>query len=137
MLHWVLAFLLHLGRMGATRAAAAVRSEPRHRARIGRFLGRQGLRPLAPATVWRAQVLGQERQAGTFFFRIDPTRWGQQGQRTANPFHTGNRPRRPGQGRRYNQYQYTRPSGPCFVPGLLWTPSGLRVPLHRSSYSRV
>src|SRR5467141_978924 len=50
------------GRMGAARAAGAVRSEPRHRAQIARFLGRKMLRRLSPASVLRSQVLAMESQ---------------------------------------------------------------------------
>src|SRR5438034_83823 len=55
----IVAFLLHRGRMGA---AGAVRSEPRHRAQIARFLGRKMLRRLSPASVLRSQVLALESQ---------------------------------------------------------------------------
>ena len=37
----IVAFVMHFGRMAATRAATAVRSEPRHRAQVSRFLGTQ------------------------------------------------------------------------------------------------
>ena len=37
----LVAFLMHRGRMSAAQAAGAVRTEPRHRAQLGRFLGRR------------------------------------------------------------------------------------------------
>lgn len=37
----IIAFLMHLGKMSATQAAGAVRSQGRHRAQICRFLGRK------------------------------------------------------------------------------------------------
>ena len=45
------------------RAATAVRSEPRHRAQVCRFLGRKLLRRLSPAAVLRAQLLGLDLKA--------------------------------------------------------------------------
>ena len=58
----IVAFVMHLGRMAATRAATAVRSEPRHRAQVCRFLGRKLLRRLSPAAVLRGQLLLMESQ---------------------------------------------------------------------------
>lgn len=132
----IIAFIMHFGRMAAARAAGAVRSDPRHRAQIGRFLGRKWLRQHSPAAALRAQLLALENQAGTFFFLVDATRCGQQGQKTANTFRTGNRKRRPRKGRRYNKYKYARKSCHCFVQGLLLTPSGLRLPFNRSYYTK-
>ena len=64
----VVAFVMHLGRMAAARAATAVRSEPRHRAQVCRFLGRKLLRRLSPAAVLREQLLLLEsRLSGTFY----------------------------------------------------------------------
>lgn len=37
----IIAFLMHWGKMTATQAAGSVRSRPRHRAQICRFLGRK------------------------------------------------------------------------------------------------
>ncbi len=134
----IVAFLLHRGRMGAARAAGAVRSEPRHRAQIARFLGRKMLRRLSPASVLRSQVLALESQkSGTFLFVVDQTLTSQQGRKTENTFSSGNRQRRPCKGRRYRKYKYARKSCHCFVKGLLLTPSGLRLPFCRSYYTRA
>jgi hypothetical protein len=133
----VVAFVMHLGRMAATRAATAVRSEPRHRAQLCRFLGRKLLRRLSPAAVLREQVLLLESQhAGTFLFLVDQTLVSQQGGKTENTFSTGNRKRRPRKGRRYSHYRHARKTCHCFVKGLLLTPSGLRLPFSRSYYTR-
>src|SRR5438034_10113844 len=79
----IVAFVMHLGRMAATRAATAVRSEPRHRAQVCRFLGRQLWRRLSPAAVLREQLLLLEsRRAETFFFLVDQTLVSQQGAKT-------------------------------------------------------
>jgi len=133
----VVAFVMHLGRMAAARVATAVRSEPRHRAQVCRFLGRKLLRRLSPAAVLRSQLLQMEsRLTGTFFFLVDQTLTSQQGSKTENTFSTGNRQRRPRKGRRYNKYKHARRTGHCFVKGLLLTPSGLRIPFSRSYYTR-
>jgi hypothetical protein len=132
----IVAFTMHLGRMAATRAASAVRSQPCHRAQITRLLGRKWLRKLSPAAVLRAQILGLDKQGGVFLFLVDQTLVSQQGDKTENTFSTGNRQRRPRKGRRYNQYKHRRKSCHAFVQGLLITPSGFRVPFSRSYYTR-
>jgi Transposase DDE domain len=133
----VVAFVMHVGRMSAVRAATAVRSEPRHRAQVCRFLGRRMLRRLSPAAILRNQLLQMESQpSGQFFFLVDQTLASQQGNKTENTFSTGNRQRRPRQGRRYRKYKYARKTCHCFVKGLLITPSGLRLPFSRSYYTQ-
>ena len=133
----VAAFVMHFGRMAAARAATAIRSEPRHRAQMCRFLGRKLLRRLSPAATLRSQLLMMEsRLSGTFFFLIDQTLVSQQGGKTENTFSTGNRKRRPRKGRRYNKYKHARKTCHCFVKGLLITPSGIRIPFSRSYYTR-
>jgi len=133
----VVAFVMHFGRMAAARAATAVRSEPRHRAQVCRFLGRRLLRRLSPAAVLRARLLQMEsRLSGIFFLLFDQTLASQQGGKTENTFSTGNRQRRPRKGRRYNKYKHARRTCHCFVKGLLITPSGMRIPLSRCYYTR-
>ena len=134
----IVAFVMHLGRMAAARAATAVRSEPRHRAQLCRFLGRKLLRRLGLAGRLRQQLLGLERDlSGRFFFLVDQTLTSQQGSKTENTFSTGNRQRRPRQGRRYSNYKHARKTCHCFVKGLLLTPSGLRIPFSRCYYTRA
>jgi hypothetical protein len=133
----VVAFVMHLGRMAAARASTAVRSQPRHRAQICRFLGRKLLRRLSPASVLREQLLLLEsRLTGEFYFLVDQTLVSQQGTKTANTFSTGNRQRRPRKGRRYSKYKHARKTCHCFVKGLLITPSGIRIPFSKSYYTR-
>ena len=133
----VVAFVMHFGRMSAARAATAVRSEPRHRAQVCRFMGRRLLRRLSPAAVLRGQLLRMEsRLSERFFFLVDQTLSSQQGSKTENTFSTGNRQRRPRKGRRYNKYKHARKTCHCFVKGLLITPSGIRIPFSRSYYTR-
>jgi hypothetical protein len=133
----IVAFVMHLGRMAAARAANSVRSEPRHRAQVCRFLGRKLLRRLSLAGVLRGRLLMMEsRLSGIFWFLVDQTLVSQQGGKTQNTFSTGNRKRRPRKGRRYNKYKHARKSCHCFVKGLLITPSGMRIPFSRSYYTR-
>lgn len=132
----VAAFCLHSGRMSASQAAGAVRSEPRHRAQICRFLGRKALRnrPLLPPL--QAQLLALEPTQGRYLFLIDQTLSSQQGNKTENTYSSGNRRRRPRKGVRYNKYKHARKRCHCFVMGLLLTPSGTRIPFRRCYYTR-
>src|SRR5208337_1774512 len=50
-LRCVIAFLMHLGKMSASRVAGAVRTDARHRAQVSRFMGRRYWR--------RCDLLGQ------------------------------------------------------------------------------
>jgi len=77
-------------------------------------------------------LAAEAARGGTWLFIVDQTLAGQQGQKTENTFSTGNRKRRPRQGRRFQKYTYARKSCHCFVVGLLITPSGLRIPCWRS-----
>jgi Transposase DDE domain len=133
----IVAFVMHLGRMAAARAATAVRSQPRHRAQPCRFLGRKLLRRLGLAGRLRQELWALERDcSGRFFFLVDQTLTSQQGSKTENTFSTGNRQRRPRKGRRYSKYKHARRTCHCFVKGLLLTPSGLRIPFSRCYYTR-
>src|SRR5438132_9224208 len=68
----VAAFVMHFGRMAAARAATAIRSEPRHRAQMCRFLGRKLLRRLSPAATLRSQLsLNEIRPLGSFLLLVD------------------------------------------------------------------
>lgn len=132
----IAAFCLHWGRMSASQASGAIRSEPRHRAQICRFLSRKALRqrPLLPPL--QAMLLALEPNPGRFLFLIDQTLSSQQGDQTENTYSTGNRRRRPRKGVRYNKYKHTRKRCHCFVMGLLLTPSGTRIPFRRCYYTK-
>jgi hypothetical protein len=122
--------------MSASQASGAIRSEPRHRAQICRFLGRKALRqrPLLPPL--QAMLLALEPNPGRFLFLIDQTLSSQQGDQTENTYSTGNRRRRPRKGVRYNKYKHARKRCHCFVMGLLLTPSGTRIPFRRCYYTK-
>jgi Transposase DDE domain len=132
------AFIMHLGRMSASQAAGAIRTQARHRAAVIRFLAERKwsgdwcvLEQLA-----RLVLEAETASGGTWAFIVDQTLCGQQGKKTENTFSTGNRQRRPRKGRRYQKYHYARKSCHCFVMGLLLTPSGIRIPCWRSYYTK-
>ena len=135
----VAAFCHHPGRMSADAAAKAVRSQARHRAQIARFLARaHWSKDWAVLDAVAALLLAREaRSAGTWLFVLDQTYVGQQGRRTENTFHCGNRRRRPRKGRRYQTRKRARRCGHAFVMGLLLTPGGLRIPCCRCYYTEA
>jgi hypothetical protein len=130
------AFLMHLGKMSATQAASAIRSQTRHRAQILRFLLRKYWQGNILQAVQRALLeLDTQAQQGEFFFIVDQTFNGQQGQQTDHTFSRANyRPRIKNSQRR--QKKYAKKSCHCFVCGLLLTPSGLRIPFFKSYYTK-
>jgi hypothetical protein len=132
----VAAFALHWGRMSAVKASGAVRSEPRHRAQICRFLGRKFWQKMRMVSILQGELLALESKKGRFVFLMDQTLCSQQGDKTENTYSSGNRKRRPRKGRRYNKYKHTRKRCHCFVMGLLITPSGVRIPCRRSYYTK-
>lgn len=132
----VAGFCLHGGRMSAVQAAAAVRSEPRHRAQVCRFLGRKYMRKRPLLTALQASLLAREPQGGRYVYLTDQTLCSQQGDKTENTYSTGNRQRRPRKGVRYSKYKHTRKRCHCFVIGLLITPSGVRIPFRRCYYTK-
>src|SRR5262245_33479131 len=97
----IVAFLLHSGRMSGLQAAGAVRSQARHRAQVGRLLARPSFRRLNLNNLFRQHLLELEMVRGLFVFIVDATLASQAGLLTENTFSTGNRQRRPRQGRRY------------------------------------
>ena len=132
----VAAFALRCGRIGAAQAAGAVRSAPRHRAQIVRFLGRKYWRTLRVTDVLRAELLSAETGRGRSVLILDQTLCSQQGTKAENTYSTGNRTRRPRKGRRYGAYKHARKGCHCFVMGLLITPGGVRLPFCRPYYTK-
>jgi hypothetical protein len=132
----VAAFALHFGRMTTVQAARAVRSEPRHRAQIGRFLSRRFWQRLKLLPRLQDELLRFAGSLGRFVFIVDQTLSSQQGDKTENTYSTGNRTRRPRKGRRYNAHKHARKRCHCFVMGLLLTPGGVRIPFRRCYYTK-
>jgi hypothetical protein len=121
-------FLAHLGRMSASQAAEAIRTCSRHRANVARYLER----PLAVNRGWlnrlsRRMIEAKRRRRGAWFFVLDSTFCGHQGECGENVFscaNTGTRPRKSNR----RQRKVARRSCHGFVMGLLITPSGCRIP---------
>jgi hypothetical protein len=134
----VAAFTCHLGRMSATQAATAIRSQARHRAALVRFLGQlRWSRDWAVLTEVADLLLQAEtKRQGLWVFIVDQTYCGQQGQKTENTFSRANyRPRAKNSQRR--QKKHAKRSCHGFVMGLLLTPGGLRIPCCRSYYTEA
>src|SRR3954451_5869571 len=132
----VVAFLLHAGRMSCLRAGGAVRCEARHRAQISRFLARPRWRKLDINSILRQKLLEREAVRGKFLFIADATLTSQAGKRTENTSSTGNRKRRPCQGRRYGKIKHAVKNCHSFTMGLLITPSGIRIPFSKPYHTR-
>jgi hypothetical protein len=132
----VAAFVSHRGRLSASQAAGAIRSQARHRAQLTRFLARlHWSKDWAVLTAVADLLLRQEaRRDGPWAFILDQTYVGQQGQKTENTFSRANVRPRAKKGQRKNKKRAKR-SGHGFVCGLLLTPSGLRIPCCRAYYT--
>ena len=132
----VAAFVCHRGRLSASQAAGAIRSQARHRAQLTRFLARcHWSKDWAVLAAVADLLLRQEaRRPGPWAFILDQTYVGQQGTKTENTFSRANYRRRPKKGNRKNK-QRARRSCHGFVCGLLLTPSGLRIPCCRAYYT--
>jgi len=133
----MIAFMFHTGRMCASEAAAAVRTDVRHRAQVSRFLrgSHLGNGSQEYQSVAAALIAMECRRRGRWLFILDKTCTSRQGRKTPNTFSTGNRQRRPRKGRRYNQKKNASKRCHGFVMGLLITPSGYRIPFHRCYYT--
>jgi Transposase DDE domain len=136
LLRLVAAFLGHAGRLSASGAAGAIRSQARHRAAVVRFLARQHWsQNWQTLTAVAALLLQREAsRAGIWYFLLDQTYVGQKGQQTENTFSRANyRPRAHRGNRKHKKHAQRSCHG--FVCGLLLTPSGLRIPCCRSYYT--
>jgi Transposase DDE domain len=132
----VTAFVMHVGRMSATQAAGAIRTEARHRAAVIRFLAKLQWSNNWSLLVQLADCVlqAEQRRGGIWVFIVDQTYCGQQGQKTENTFSRANyRPRSHKSKRR--QKKHAKRSCHGFVMGLLITPSGLRLPSCRCYYA--
>jgi Transposase DDE domain len=128
----VIGILTHCGRMSAQQASSAITGQSRHRGTVGRFLQSHGPRLARLNRRCSQRLFDQPGQRGRYVFIVDTTNVGHQGEHTENTFSTGNRRRRPAQGRRYSKYRRAARSCQAFVWGLLITPDGRRIPSFRS-----
>jgi len=132
----IVTFLLHAGRMSCLQAAGAIRTEPRHRAQIGRLLRRPSFCCQTAVNVLRINLILRRPERGRYIFIIDATLITQAGKKTENTYSTGNRQRRPKKGRRYGKQKHARKTCHSFTMGLLITPSGIRIPFSRPHYTQ-
>jgi hypothetical protein len=132
----LIAFLMHLGKMSASQAAGAVRTDARHRAQISRFLGRAYWKRTDLLGPLRAALLEFEAQKdGVFLFDVDQTFCGSQSPSRENTFRCGNYRKRSRKSNR-KQKKSARRSAHGFVMGLLITPSGIRIPFSTPFYTK-
>jgi Transposase DDE domain len=131
------AFLFHPQDPSPAAAAHLDRCQQRHRATLARFLADVRLSPdclrcLQVATL----LLAREAQVrGTWLLILDQTYCTRLGVYAENTFARGNHQKRPTRSGRH-QKKHARCSCHCFVMALLLTPSGLRLPLFKSFYTR-
>jgi hypothetical protein len=135
-LRMALGFIMRRGRMSCSAAAGSVASQAIHRGQLTRFLSRPRWQQVDFNHPLRMALLELEAQAGRYVFIVDVTLVSQAGRMTQNTYSTGNRQRRPRQGRRYNQKKVVRKQVHSFTFGLLLTPSGSRVPFQIPHYTR-
>lgn len=133
---FVVAFVMHVGRMAASQAASAVRIQARHRAQVVRFLARQRWsRDWSVLSQLAELLLAHEvRRGGRWLLILDQTYCGQQGVKSENTFTHGQKAKSGKERRRRKQAAGRRCH--CFVMGLLITPSGFRIPMCRSYYTQ-
>ena len=132
----VLAFIWHRGRMSCSAAAGSIASETVHRGELTRFLARPRWQKVDFNAPLRKALLAKEAGRGRFIFIVDATLVSQAGAKTQNTHSTGNRQRRPKQGRRYNAKKVVRKKCHTFTFGLLITPSGIRIPFQIPHYTK-
>jgi hypothetical protein len=122
----------------AADAANAIRTDPRHRAQLVRFLARQRWSRDWNTLAALAELLLQQchGEVGTWVFLLDQTYHTTFGQQAQNTFSRANKSKR-GQRSRRRQKKAPRHACHCFVFGLLISPvTGTRLPCVRSYYTR-
>ena len=126
------------GLHSASAAASAIRTDPRHRAQIVRFLARAGWSHNWSTLELLADLLWQSCQTedGIWVFILDQTYHSTCGTHMQNTFSRGNKKQRHKNSNR-NQKKTSRHACHCFVFGLLISPqTGTRIPLVRSYYTK-
>lgn len=126
------------GLHSAAGAADVVRTDPRHRAQLVRFLAREGWSANWETLRQVADLLLQscQHEKGTWLFTLDQTYHTTCGQQAQNSFRRGNKKQRARQSAR-RQKKTAKHSCHCFVFGLLISPeTGTRLPCVRSYYTK-
>lgn len=122
----------------AADAAIAIRTDPRHRAQLVRFLARQGWSHNWNTLATLADLLLRQCHAevGTWVFLLDQTYHTTFGKHTQNTFSRANKNKRSRNSSR-KQKKAHRHACHCFIFGLLISPvTGTRLPCVRSYYTR-
>lgn len=136
-LRMVLTFIMHRGRMSCSQAAGCIASETYHRGQLTRFLARPRWQRCDYNAPLRRCLLEMEKNVqGKYFLIFDVTMTSQSGRKTQNTHSTGNRGRRPKNGRRYNNKKIARKRCHSFTFALLITPSGYRIPWQIPHYTK-
>lgn len=136
----MIAFLCHRGRMSAQCAGSEVASKRRHRGNVLRFLSKQGSRLSYARRRFVGRMLESHphlRKKNLYVLIVDTTHVTQQGKMTENTISTGNRKRRPCEGRRYNENKRAPQSSHAHVFGLLLTPRGVRILYYLPFYTKA
>jgi len=122
------AFVSHVGRMSASQAAESIRTCSRHRANVARYLARpHAVNQQMLNRLSRRIIASERKRRGVWFFLLDSTFCGHQGEHGENMFSCGNTVPRPRNSTR-RQRKVARRSCHGFVMGLLITPRGCRIP---------
>jgi len=136
----ILACLLPSRNLSAALIASAMRGQPCHRGNVIRFLRHL---PAGVAADWLEALFGNllsdEPAKGDWLFLLDQTYCGHQSQRMENTFSTAHRGRRQQhdkKNKRNKKKKQQQSYCHCFVFGLLLTPSGLRLPVFLSYYTK-
>jgi hypothetical protein len=138
---FLLACLLDGPRLSGQAVASAVRTDPRHRGNVARFLRRL---PPAVADDWLEAIgghlLADAAPKGTFLFILDQTYCGHNSRRLQNAYTTsprGKRPKHPkAKDQRKKRKKQPQSYCHCFVAGLVLTPTGFRLPVCRPYYTQ-
>jgi len=128
----IVAFVMRSGRMSGVQAAGSVRSQGRHRAQVGRFLGRKRWNGKQVNDRLQEVLLSMQATVGMHVFILDATLCSQPGKKTENLYSTGNKKPRTKKRRRYGQRKHSRKNVHSFTMGLLITPAGTRIPFQRA-----
>jgi hypothetical protein len=136
----LLACVLPSRNLSAALIASSMRGRPCHRGTVIRYLRHL---PTHVANDWLEALFGNllrdDLSKGTWLFLLDQTYCGHQSDHLQNAFSTAHRGRRQDhdhKNKRKKKKKQQQSFCHCFVFGLLLTPSGLRLPVFLSYYTK-
>jgi len=138
---FLLASILDGPRLSAAAVGAAIRTDPRHRGNVIRFLRRLPC-PVGDDFLEAlvGNLLADEPARGTWVFILDQTYCGHNSARMENGYSTSPRGKRSRKAnpkdKRQKRKKQSQSYCHCFIMGLLLTPSGLRLPVFKSYYTK-